>query len=181
MFTVLICGNIQTEKLAAFSQEVAVLSRGANYYPIEISPPFGDEPLDSEVSGGASQFYSAMNCNYMAYINCLPESNKKIKYSCSEISEDLTDYFVKVKDRSEFLQFVKNLAKALIVDVTEELYIVFADEWDEGQDIRLIESDFDGVISYFTENNSWDLWLYNVDNRSYVTKHPYIPLVFKVS
>lgn len=181
MFTVLICGNIKSENLAAFSEGIAATSRSANYYPIEMSQPFGNEPLDPEVSGGAFQFYSAMNCNYMAYLNCLPESNKKVKYSCSEISEDLTDYFVKAKDRSEFLEFVKSLAEVSIVDMTEELYLVFSDEWDEGQDVRLIESDLDGVTSYFTDNNGWDLWLYNVANRTYVTKHHYIPLVFKVS
>lgn len=181
MFTVLICGHIKIEKLAAFSKELSAISLDAQYYPIEISKPFGDEPLHCEVSGGASQFYSAMNCNYMAYLNCLPESNKKVKYSCSEISEDLTDYFVKSKKRSEFLEFAKSLAEASIVDMAEELYLIFADEWDEGQDIRLIESDLDGVVSYFTDNNSWDLWLYNVASRTYVSKHYYIPLVFKIS
>lgn len=181
MFTVLICGNINAEKLAEFSGKISAISRGAKYSPIEISPPFGDEPLDPEVSGGASQFYSAMNCNYMTYLNCLPESNKQVKYSCSEISEDLTDYFVKAKDRSDFLEFVKSLAEASIVDMTEELYLVFSDEWDAGQDLRLIESSLDGVTRYFTDNNGWDLWLYDVANRTYVTKHHYIPLVFKVS
>lgn len=31
--------------------------------------------------------------------------------------------------------------------------IVFSDEWDEGQDVRLIETSLDGVIRYFTDNN----------------------------
>ena len=81
----------------------------------------------------------------------------------------------------EFLEFVKSLAEASIVDMTEELYFVFSDEWDEGQDVRFIESSLDGVIRYFSDNNSWDFWLYDVAHRTYVTKHHYIPLVFKVS
>ena len=122
-----------------------------------------------------------MNCNYMAYLNCLPESNKKVKYSCSEISEDLNEYFSKVKGNSCFLEFVNRLDDTSIVNMTEDFYFVFSDEWDDGQDIRLIEGKFDGMTSYFTSNNSWDLWLYNIANRTYVTKHHHIPLVFKIT
>ena len=121
-----------------------------------------------------------MNCNYMAYLNCLPKSNKVIKYSCSEISEDLTDYFVKVNSSSKFLDFINILEYSSILDKAEELYFVFCDEWDEEQDIRLLEVSFNEVVRYFTNNNSWDLWLYNIEDSQYVTKNHFIPLVFKI-
>lgn len=181
MFTVLICGRLEPKKIARFSEKLASASLCFNYYPLELSEPFGDEPLDSEVVAGVSEFYKGMSLNYMAYLNCLPESNKKVRYSCSDISEDLTDFFVKTKNRSEFLDFVKSLAEEYIVEMTEELYLVFSDEWDQGQEIRLIDSDVAGVVNYFVANNGWDLWLYSVANRAYVTKHHYIPLVFKLS
>lgn len=104
MFTVLIFGNIDPKKMKAFSRVFVSISEKSKYYPIEISKPFSNEPIHPEDSGGAYQFYSAMNCNYLAYLNCLPESCGTEKYSCSRISEDLTDYFVKVKDSSEFLK-----------------------------------------------------------------------------
>ncbi len=183
MFTVIICGKINSENLTNISNKVSVAAHSAGYYPIEITEPINDnEALHCEVRLGVSQFYHSMSCNYMIYLNCLPKSNKKVKYSCSEISDDLSDYFVKVKKKSDFLFFIKELSEVLSIDLTEEFYIIFADEWDENQDIRLIETDLKGMDNYFSTNHSWYFSLYDVSQKCYVIRHSfYIPLAFKIT
>ncbi len=182
MFTVLICGKIRTEKLADISYKIAISAQSSGYYPIKLTEPLNNnEALDSEVYPGASQFYNTMDCNYMLCLNCLPKSNKQVKHSCSGISEDLSDYFFKAKRSSDFLSFMKKLESDLLIDVTEDLYLIFADEWDENQEIRLIQNSFKGVHDYFSTNYSWQQPLYNITQKRYVLRHYYIPLVFRLN
>jgi len=186
MFTVLISGNIQNNKRAAFFEHLRLISSRHAYYPIEVSfsdatqPLENPSPIDQEVFQGARLFYQSMNCNYAFYINCIPETERKIKYSCSEISDDLSGFFSRPGNKSNFLDFFSNFMNNFSFTSEESLFLSFAEEWEVDQKIRLTQASHQEVVDYFSKNNGWGLWLYDLENHQYDNSGYYIPLVFQI-
>jgi len=139
-----------------------------------------DFNYDLEVANGIRFFYDKMKANKLVQLILNPKNGASNKHTTSDLlAQQLSFYFINKSD-SAFLLFIESLKQSGLR--YDKLFFVFASEWENKNEIdriRLIQCSFDEMKNYFTENNSWYLWLYSLEANSYYPEF-WCPLVFEI-
>jgi hypothetical protein len=130
-----------------------------------------NENVDPEVQYSIISF--AQQFNLLLY-KITKLSTSEINHTSSDVSQNLINYFLE-NDKSillDFLTIKKNI-------LPKKYFLIFAFEWHENELCRYKKIKANDLKKYFSENNSWYLWLYNYA-KDYETPNLDIPLILEI-
>lgn len=130
-----------------------------------------DSNLDEEVVEGVRRFCDVKQIQNL--LTCKKASHKPA-ISSDNLTEDLSNVYFD-EGESVFLKFISEIDKIL----EEDYFIIFANEWSSNTRVRLEQVSVKEFISYFRLNNSWYLWLYDLESNAYYPELD-IPLIFEI-
>lgn len=127
--------------------------------------------IDSEVKDGVLEFVEYFDLNVFQIIKL---STPIIDISSIGISQNLINYYLG-REQAVLIDFLMDY-KSLF---PERYYIIFAFEWHKGELCRYKNLNIDKLADYFSENNSWYLWLYDY-SKNYQMPNLDIPLIIEI-
>jgi hypothetical protein len=127
--------------------------------------------IDIEVQDGLISFMQQFN---LLLLKILKLSTSKVNFTSSDVNQNLINYFLG-QDKSNLLEFLTANRNIL----PRKYYIVFAFEWHKGELCRYKKIRSNHLTKYFSDNNSWYLWLYDYE-KDYEKPILDIPLVLEI-